>query len=388
MFLSRRKFLGSIGIGAAASASVQFPLGRFSGTIFEPSRSKSSPGTIRLNSNENVYGPCAKALAAIGSAESTVNRYPFMEYDDLVDAIATAHRVKRDQVVVGCGSTEILRVAATAFLGNGKRLLQASPTFEAMEHYARSTGAEVLALPLDKQFAHDLQGMLAKVGPATTLIYLCNPNNPTGSITPRRDLERFISKLPADCYVLIDEAYHHFVRASDSYASFLDHPLADKRVIVSRTFSKVYGLAGLRLGYGIAEPGVAKRLSNHLTEDGVNGMVVKAAIAALGDTTSVHEFVQRNSAVRQEFFRQAADRTLKPIESDTNFVMMNTNRSAEVLIEHFRRNNILIGRRFPPMDTYVRVSLGTPQEMQAFWRVWDSLPRQAAELPPSSQGRA
>jgi histidinol-phosphate aminotransferase len=172
MFLSRRRFLRSLGTGAAAAAAVELPLAGFSGLAFEPRRSSSSPGPIRLNSNENVYGPCAKALAAIRSAESSSHRYPFMEYDDLVEAIAAIHQVKRDQVVVGCGSTEILRVAATAFLGSGKRLLEASPTFEAMEHYARSTSAEVISQPLEKEFAHDLPGMLAKTDNSTTLVHL------------------------------------------------------------------------------------------------------------------------------------------------------------------------------------------------------------------------
>jgi histidinol-phosphate aminotransferase len=375
MYLSRRKFLTTLGAGAAASAGVPLPYAAFSRAAFEPSRWNSTPATIRLNSNENVYGPCAKALGAIRSAESTVNRYPFMEYDDLVDTIAAIHQVERDQVVVGCGSTEILRVAAMSFLGEGKRLVQASPTFEAMDHYARSTGAEIISLPLNKEFAHDLRGMLAQVDAATTLIYLCNPNNPTGSITPRSDLENFISKLPANCYVLIDEAYHHFVRPSDKYASFLDHPAANGRVIVSRTFSKVYGLAGLRLGYGVAEAGVAQRLSSYLTQDSVNGLVVKAAIAALADDASVREFVQRNAAVRQEFLHEATERNLKPIDSEANFVMMDAKVPAPAVIDHFRRKNILIGRRFPPLETYVRISLGTPAEMQSFWRVWDRLPR-------------
>jgi histidinol-phosphate aminotransferase len=377
MFLSRRRFLRSLGAGAAASAGRQLPLAGFSGLVFAPGRLNSSPGPILLNRNENVYGPCAKALAAMRSAESSSHRYPFMEYADLVEAIAAMHQVKRDQVVVGCGSTEILRVAAMAFLGSGKRLLQPSPTFEAMEHYARSTGAEVISLPLEQQFAHDLPGMLANTDNATTLVYICNPNNPTGSITPRKDLESFVSKLPANCYVLMDEAYHHFVRPSDQYASFLDRPVGGGRVMVSRTFSKVYGLAGLRLGYAIAEPEIAKRLSAYLTQDGVNGIVVKAAVAALGDVASTREFVERNANVRREFLRQARERNLQPIDSEANFVMMNTHVSAQVFIEHFRKHNILIGRRFPPMDTYIRVSLGTPEQMQWFWRVWDQFPDRA-----------
>ena len=342
--------------------------------MFEPMRPRESGGPTRLNSNENVYGPSEKTAAAIRTASVTANRYPFHEYDALIEQIAALNGVKPEQMVIGCGSTEILRVAAAAFLGNGKQLLQASPTFEALAHYAQSSGAEVVSIPLDKQFAHDLDGMLERVNASTRLVYICNPNNPTASLTPRKDLEAFIGKLPANCYVLIDEAYHHFAVQSAMYASFLDHPINDERVIVARTFSKVYGLAGLRLGYGVASHATAKLMDSYLTEDGVNSIVVHAAATALSDTESVTDFVKRNASVRQEFFNQAKARELQPIDSYANFVMMNAGHPALQTIEHFRKNNVLIGRRFPAMDTYVRISLGTPEEMQAFWRTWDMQP--------------
>ena len=139
-------------------------------------------------------------------------------------------------------------MAAFAFLGSGKQLIQASPTFEAIEHYARSAGSEVISVRLTPGFAHDLDGMLTHASSSTTLVYICNPNNPTASLTPRKDIENFISKLPTSTFVIIDEAYHHYAGRSGDYASLLDRPLHDERVIVTRTFSKVYGLAGLRLG--------------------------------------------------------------------------------------------------------------------------------------------
>lgn len=375
MLLSRRNFLRTVGIGAAAGTAVSLPLaGLSSAARFEPFRTLAPTGPIRLNSNENAYGPPPKAAAAIRSAISSANRYPFAGYEGLVERIAGLHKVKAAQVVVGCGSTEILRVAAMTFLGSGKRLLQAAPTFEAIEHYAQSTGAEVISIPLAYTFAHDLDAMLGQANPATTLVYICNPNNPTASITPRHNLEAFMSKLPASCYVVIDEAYHHFAGRSGMYSSFLDEPVHDDRVIVSRTFSKVYGLAGLRLGYGIAAPAVAKRMNSYLTEDSVNGVVLQAAMAALEDTETVADFIQRNQNVRQEFFNQCNIRMLKPIDSHANFVMMNIGHPAEEMIQYFRQNNVLIGRRFPAMDTYIRVSLGTPAEMKVFWSAWDRSP--------------
>ena len=375
MQLSRRTFLRSVGLGTVAATSVQWPLPAWSpAAAFEPARNKEPGGPVRLDNNENVYGPSRKTAAAIRAALGSVNRYPFNEYDGLIDRIARAHKVKTEQILLGCGSSEILRLAVAAFLGPGKQLIQASPTFESMDHYARSAGAEVISVPLTATFAHDLDAMLARTGTSSTLVYICNPNNPTASLTPRNDIESFIGKLPGNSYLLIDEAYHHYAGQSAMYASFLDRSVENERVIVSRTFSKIYGLAGLRLGYGIASARTAKQMNAYATIDNVNGVVVRAGLAALDDAPSVAEFVKRNEDARQEFFNQAMARMLKPIDSHTNFVMMNTHHPAEQVIEHFRKNNVLIGRRFPAMDSYIRVSFGTPDEMAAFWRVWDMLP--------------
>ncbi len=216
--------------------------------------------------------------------------------------------------------------------------------------------------------------MLAHANASTTLVYICNPNNPTASLTPRKDLEDFISNLPMATFVVIDEAYHHYAGQSGMYASFIDCPLDDERVIVTRTFSKVYGLAGLRMGYAVASPKIIQQMRRFVTEDNVNAIVTRVAAVALDDVDAVNDFIRRTTDDRQEFFNQAMARALKPIDSHANFVIMNTFHPAEEVIQHFRKNNILIGRRFPPMDTYIRISLGRPEEMRAFWRTWDMLP--------------
>jgi histidinol-phosphate aminotransferase len=339
----------------------------------EPVRLADPSGTIYLNSNENAYGPSEKAVAAMSSALFNANRYPSVDYDPLAESLAKLHGVGREYILLGCGSTEILRMAAAAFLGPGKQLLQANPTFEAMEHYARSAGAEVVSVRLTSRFAHDLEQMLQRAGNSTGLAYVCNPNNPTASITPRPDLEVFIEKLPANTHILIDEAYHHYAGQSAMYASFIDRPLGDKRVIVSRTFSKVYGLAGLRIGYAVGDPTVLQRMSAHATERSINCVAGEAARAALEDTKSVGESVARNANDRQEFRNQAMVRMLKPIDSHANFFMMDTHHPAQEVIRHFHEHKVLIGPRFPAMDSHIRVSLGTPPEMLAFWRVWDLL---------------
>jgi histidinol-phosphate aminotransferase len=369
---SRRDFL-RIGAGAV-TAAIPWRLAADGPPLLESAPGGPDDGLILLYSNENAYGPSAKVRNAITSAAQNANRYPRMRYNSLTEKIAGIHNVSPDRVLLGCGSTEILRVAACAFLGRGKQLIHASPTFEAIEHYAASVDSEVIAVPLTSGFAHDLDAMLGRVGASTAVVYICNPNNPTASITPRKDLETFISKLPVSTLVILDEAYHHYAGASGMYGSFLDHPFDDQRLIVLRTFSKVYGLAGLRLGYAVASPKVIQQMRRFATQDNVNAIATESAFVALDDADGINDFIQRNTNDRQEFFNQAMARVVKPIDSHANFVMMNTLHAAEDVIQHFRKNNILIGRHFPPMDTYIRVSLGRPEEMLAFWRTWDLLP--------------
>jgi len=380
--LSRRGFLKSFGVGAAAGMAIAtspFPL-----NAFEPSRhgqavgAKTALGAARanailLNSNENAYGPLPKTVVAMQQAISWANRYPDFDYDALVWEISDLHKVKPQQVVTGCGSTEILRVAAAAFLGPGKKLIVPTPTFEAIGEYAKATGAEVQKVLLTSTYAHDLDAILAQAASAPSLIYVCNPNNPTASLTPRKDLEAFISKLPANSYVLIDEAYHHFATDSPDYVSLLDQPVDNPRVIVARTFSKIYGMAGMRLGYGVTSIENAQRLRSFQTQDNVNMVAAQAAVAGLQDTAEMQAATRRNAADRQEFLAQAARRGLKPIPSYANFAMMDASRPATEVMDHFKQNGILIGRRFTGMDNFVRISFGKPAEMQKFWAVWDRM---------------
>ncbi len=278
MDVTRRGFLEALGTGAAA-ATLPLPL---AGKAFAAAKSDSIGQHVRtdilLNSNENAYGPSPRVLKALRDGVSEAHRYPDKARKELPEKIAKLHHVSADQVLIGCGSVEILRVAAQAFTGPGRKLVMASPTFEVPGRFSEALGAEVVRVPLNRDFAHDLPAMLAAMGNDTGLVYLCNPNNPTASITPRREIEAFIAKMPAQTFLLVDEAYHHFATESHDYVSFLDRPASNDRVLVARTFSKVYGLAGMRLGYGIGSlpihaPGApakacADRLSCQLRDDG------------------------------------------------------------------------------------------------------------------------
>jgi histidinol-phosphate aminotransferase len=361
--------------GGLASALAALPLTAEALKSLNAVREATPDSPIRLDSNENPYGPSPKVLEAMRAALTMANRYPMPEYKGLAQHIAAMHNVQPERVLLGCGSNEILRVAAVALLGPGKKFVQASPTYETAQRYAKLAGAEVISVPLDQRFAHDLDNMLTHIDASTSLVYVCNPNNPTGSLTPRDALEAFIAKLPATTTVLIDEAYHHYAVQSSRYTSFLDHPIGDERIIVARTFSKVYGLAGMRLGYAIAAPGLIARLRPYITPVNVNEVVLRAALVALEDVENVRDGVKKNEITRQEFLSQATARGLKPINSCTNFVMMDVRRPTKQVVEYFRTKNIWIGRDFPPLETYIRVSLGKPEEMKEFWRVYDSQPQ-------------
>jgi histidinol-phosphate aminotransferase len=322
-----------------------------------------------------VYGPSPAALAAIrDTGSSAATRYPDIEAGVLRRTIADAHRVAPEQVVLGCGSSEILRSAIEVFARPGKKLMVALPVFESIQGWAERAGVRVVGVPIDREYAHDVGAMLARVDEDTSVVYICNPHNPTGRITRRADLEAFLRKLPASVVVLIDEAYHHYVGESPEYASFIDRPFdsSGSRVIVTRSFSKIYGLAGLRVGYAVTSAQTARVLASTQLADGVSAVAAAAAVAALGDTGHVRACVTRNIDDRQEFLNHGTARMLRQ-DSVTNFVMLDTGRPAAGVVEHFRTHGILVSGGIQGFDHHIRVSLGTAAEMREFWRVWDLL---------------
>jgi histidinol-phosphate aminotransferase len=381
MALSRRNLLWKLGAGAIAGAAAPalraIPIASATElALWGNSAAAGSPNTepVLLYRNENPYGPSEKVIAVMRDSAAGGNRYPRTEYDTLLDKLAAQHKVKREQIVLGCGSGEILCMAAMTFLKPGKKLVEAAPTFPALGKLAQTAGIEVADVPLNKKYEHDLGAMLDRVGPSTGLVYIVNPNNPTGSITPRKDIDAFIAKLPANVTVLIDEAYHHFPAPGAEYESFLDRPIGDPRVVVARTFSKIYGLAGMRIGYAVATPEMAKRLAAGFPGWSISVLSARAAIAAMDDVDYVQLGLKRNTEDRQEFMTQAATRKIFVIPSQTNFVMLDPQRPPDEVIAYLKKNNILIGPKYPVLDKYIRVSLGKPEEMKIFWQAWDRMP--------------
>lgn len=366
MNIQRRTLLLGIGataVTAAASSSVKLP------GVSEPGTSQ----PVRLDRNENPYGPSPAAIAAMRESLEFTNRYPESP-KSLQEKIAEHHRVKAEQIVLGCGSSEVLRMAADAFLKQGKKLVIARPTFPLLAFYAQEKSVGVVEVGLAADCSHDLESMLSKTDSATGLVYICNPNNPTGTLTPRAAIEQFLRRLSPNIPVVIDEAYHDYVTSTSSYASFIDRPAGDARTIVTRTFSKVYALAGLRIGYAVASPEMAHRLSALRLQFSVNAIAIQAAMAALGDAEYLRQGVQRNRDQRQEFLNQADVRMAGVNDSQTNFVQLKLDHPMDEVLAHFRKNNILLGSGFPGADDFVRVSIGRPAEMKQFWRVWDMLP--------------
>jgi histidinol-phosphate aminotransferase len=375
MALSRRSLIRRLGVGAAVAAVANpEPWLQASVGAAVPATSNQPDPVLRLNTTHNAYGPSARTVAAMREALGEVNGSVDTAAEQLRHRIAWVHAVRPEQVVLGCGAGDILRMAAVALTTAQARLIVALPTFDLIARYALRAGTPVVPVPLNQNHAHNLDAMLEQCDRATGLVYVCNPNNPTGSLTCRKDLEAFLAALPQPVHVVIDEAYHHYVEQTSDYVSFIDRPVDDPRVIVVRSFSKVFGLAGLRIGYGITAPATAHRLTAARLEGSVNVVAARAAAAALEDAEHVRDRARLNANDRQEFLNQANARMLRAIDSHTNFVMLNAERPASQVVDHFARHDILLARPTTALPEHVRVSLGTPAEMQAFWRVWDLMP--------------
>lgn len=369
--ISRREVLRYLGVAAAT------PLVVADGTPASASTRVVGGSVNRptLYANQNAYGPSAKAVAAVRDApDEVVFGYAQASCERLRARLAETYRVAPAQVVLGCGSTEILHTAAEAFLGPGTKLVTAQPTCELLSAAAKAVGADVTSVPLAANHAHDLSAMLQACDAATRLVYICTPHNPTGTVTRRAEIDTFLERRPAHSVVVIDEAYHEYVLPSPEALSFLERPAADDQVIIVRTFSKIHGLAGLRVGYAVASARLAELMTARRLPLSVSGVAAEAAMAALGDLEHVRMSVRRNADDRQEFYNHANARMLRVIDSQTNFVMLDTARPATDVVAHFGAHDLTLPPPSVRYERYVRVSIGTAAEMSEFWRVWDLMP--------------
>src|SRR6266571_5259141 len=363
MSISRRKFAQLLSAGAAA-AVVRPPFSFAKPTQSVATSSTAGGNIVRLSANENPYGPSPKAFQAITDSFGLACRYPDEHNNMLIDKLAKLNGVNHDEILLGDGSGEILKLCAETFTGpqNGK-LVAADPTFEAILQQASTNGAEVVKIPLTSTFAHDVPKMLsaAKAG----LIYVCNPNNPTASITPKDELRDFIAKSPPETMLLVDEAYFHFAD-SPNYESVIplvkDHP----NLIVARTFSKIYGMAGLRCGYCVAQKQTMERMRPYQMWDSVNIMALAAASASLDDPDQVSNGQRLNSEAKMFVISELATAGYKTIPSQANFIMVDCRRPVVPLIKAMKEQNVHVGRLFPALPNHMRVTIGKKPEMETF----------------------
>jgi histidinol-phosphate aminotransferase len=379
MSLSRRSFVRSLGVGGAGALTLPTWLNargleaaNATGTTLtldEPN------GTIiKLDSNENPYGPVPGVMEAVLGEFKRAALYPARNEQPVRDAIAKANGLAADRVMLGSGSGEVLRLAVQAFVSPTRHLVAANPTFESPAQYARVLGLPVREVALDKDLRIDLDGMLRQV-PGAGLVFLCNPNNPTGHVHSAADVTRFVeSALRADpeVIVLVDEAYHEFV-ADPAYASALPMTARNPRVFVSRTFSKIYGIAGMRLGYALGAPATLTRMERLRLPNGIGGLTQLAALAALKDPAVIRKEAAKNREALE--FTTAAFREMgfAVVASQANFVLVHIKRDATAFKEACAKESVVIGRAFPPLDQHTRISIGTLDEMKRAMPVFRKL---------------
>ena len=363
MSVSRRKFAQLLGAGAAAT--LVRPRLSFAKPTQPNATSSTAGGTVvRLSANENPYGPSPKGLQAITDSFGIACRYPDEHNNVLIEKLAKLNGINHDQILLGDGSGEILKLCAETFTGQQRGpLIAADPTFEAILKNAAANGAEVVKVPLTNSFAHDLPKMLTAA--RGSLIYVCNPNNPTASITPKDELRDFIAKTPRETMILVDEAYFHYADSPD-YESVIpltkDHP----NLIVSRTFSKIYGMAGLRCGYCVAQKETIDRMRPFQMWDSVNIMALAAASASLDDPDQVPNGQRLNSEAKMFVTSELARAGYKTIPSQANFIMIDCRRPVVPLIKAMKEQNVHVGRLFPALPNHMRVTIGKKTEMETF----------------------
>jgi histidinol-phosphate aminotransferase len=324
-----------------------------------------NPGALRLDSNENPNGPGKAALDAVRAMFSEAPRYPDVQSVDLALAIAKHLKVGPENVLLGCGSGEILRMAVYAFTSPERALVTAQPSFEDPVAHAQITRAPVRAVPVDAALKLELGRMLDSTSGAG-LVFVCNPNNPTTTVHGAAAIKDFIAevnKRAPGAVILVDEAYHEYVEDL-SYATAIPLALENPQVIVVRTFSKVFGMAGLRAGYVVARPETLRQMQRHKLGNAINVFAAAAGIATISDTAHIEREKQLNRAAR-EFTRKAFESMgYKSAESHGNFLMVGIGRDTRAFKEACAKHGVLVGRAFPPLLTHTRVSIGTMDEMK------------------------
>ena len=366
--LSRRGFVGgvaaSVGMLTLGAPPRLFATERDRALALDPADDYDA--FAKLSSNENPYGPPESVMKAMTGAFKYANRYGYPDSGILTE-IAKHHGVSVDNVLIGAGSGEILDVVGSTFASGGKKVLGVEPSFGAVYQHVTSIKGESVTIPLTADYRQDISALIdaaKKNARDLGFVYLCNPNNPTGRIVTKQEVRQLLDGLPEGMPVLIDEAYHHFVDDS-SYATSVPYVIEGRPVIVTRTFSKIAALAGMRLGYAIAPKSIVDQMRPNATGT-INALVKYGGVAALKDTASQASVKKVTIALRTRTAAELTGMGYAVIPSEGNFFMVDVRRPMQPLIAEFRTKGVLVGRPFPPMNHHLRVSVGTSDEMNRF----------------------
>ncbi|MEO8370846.1 MAG: aminotransferase class I/II-fold pyridoxal phosphate-dependent enzyme [Candidatus Solibacter sp.] len=329
---------------------------------------------VWLNANENPAGPPPAVLDAMREALAVSNRYHYNEFEQIVKVMAASEGLGPNQIVAGAGSSEVLHTAVDAFTSATRPLISVTPAYELPIEVARTLGHAVLLTKLRDDYSADVKSLAeAATKAGGGLIYLCNPNNPTSATTTAADVDWLVANLPPNTILLMDEAYIHFVESPD-VKSAVPYVKQGKNVIVARTFSKIYGMAGLRVGFALAKPEIIEKMSQ-LAINVIAYPSAKGVLAALQNRDNI--LPPRKAALaktRRELCAWLKERNLKYIEPGANFMMIDCGRNAREFISGMPKLGVSPGRPFPPLDNHLRVTIGTDPEMakfrEAFWKIY------------------
>ena len=376
--VSRRNFVG----GAAAALGylgVKPGADLFAGEFKDVASAPFNPqefdfdSFVRLSSNENPYNVSEAVLDAMTRAFKYANTYGDPG-DDIQAAIAERDGVERENILVTAGSGEALRVIGATYLSAGKKVVGVEPSYSSVYRHASGLDADAILLPLEAEYRQNIPSMIQAtkrhyrdVG----LVYVVNPNNPTGLIVTQREVRQLLDGIPEDVPVLIDEAYHHFIE-DPAYATAIPHVLEGRPVIVTRTFSKIYGMAGVRLGYAVATPEIIAQMRPHMTGS-ISVSARWGGIASLQDTEREAYVKRTNNELREKVIAELRGMGHTVIPSQTNFFMVRLTKPIAEVRDEFRSKGVLVGRNFPPMLDHLRVSVGTAEEMERFMNVWKEI---------------
>ncbi len=355
--LSRRRFVTTAALASVAPALPAWAAQAPDGTGVDPIF---GDDIVRLDYNESPYGPCPSAVKALELGARQSGRYYYEQQVRLIELFARQNQVPSDHVAVFCGSRSPLQYGLAQYAGK-RSVVTAAPTYDSVAAGAEAVGAAVHEVTLDARHAHDVRGMLAADRNAG-VIYLCNPNNPTGTLTPRADIEHLVNNKPAGCLAIIDEAYIHFSDAPPC----LDLAVQYDDVMVLRTFSKLYGMAGARLGLAIAKPALLRNLQR------LNGHNFISVAAALGGIASLEQadLVNARKRINRQVLLDTTQRLhaagYRCTDAQANCFMVDLGRPAQPVIQALARHKVQVGRVFDAWPDWMRVTVGTPQQMQAF----------------------